>query len=595
MSAIRNKQEERKENFKKIGAVEDLRRRRDSDTMQLRKSKREESLMKRRNANASPVPAHRIGAALSATNATPATSTTPVAPNQDNCAAALTILSSEAMTQELLARFNGNDITAALQSTMQIRRMLSVEKDPPIQRVLALGVLERLVLYVSLGAVVPGQQMPAEQAQLAFEASWAITNIASGHSDETKAVANAGAVPVFVNLLATADEAVRCCFLLFFEFCFFFFNDPFFFFALPQLRDQCVWALGNIAGDGPVLRDLCLSENVMQALLYQFSLEPSQGLVRNTTWAISNLCRGKPAPKFDSVAMCLDALAFLVRSTDRATLADALWALSYLTDGDDSKIEAVIAHPGVCEAVVRLLSHADTSVKTPALRVVGNIVTGNAKQTQAIIDLQPFGALAELLRSSKKSLAKEACWALSNIAAGDYGQIQSLIDANLIPLLVEKMNSGEFDVKKEACWAVSNATTNSVALTRQFADRATVQALVNMSACNDTKIVLVALEAIEHILKAGEPDGKTITGADNVFAEYVEDAGGLQVLEDLQDHQNNSVYNQAVAILETYFGGEEARPDENLAPNQKQVMVAQPAQFAFGLSNTNQPRGSFAF
>jgi len=570
MSAIRNKQEERKENFKKIGAVEDLRRRRDSDTMQLRKSKREESLMKRRNANASPVPAHRLGSTpVLTTSASPLTPATASAAPVDNCTAALSILSSESATQELLARFNGSDIAAALQATTQLRRMLSVEKDPPIEQVLKLNVLQRLVLYVSLGAVTPGQQMPPEQAQLAFEASWAITNIASGNSEATNAVANAGAVPVFVNLLATADES---------------------------LRDQCVWALGNIAGDGPVLRDLCLSENVMQALLYQFSLEPSQGLVRNTTWAISNLCRGKPAPKFDRVSMCLEALAFLVRSNDKATLSDTLWALSYLTDGDDSKIEAVIAQPGVCESVVRLLSHAEVSVKTPALRVVGNIVTGNAKQTQAIVDLQPFGALAELLRSSKKSLVKEACWTLSNIAAGDYGQIQSLIDANLIPLLVEKMTTGEFDTKKEACWAVSNATTNSVALTRQFADRSVVQALVDMTACNDTKIVLVALEAIEHILKAGEPDGKLLTG-DNVFAEYVEDAGGLQVLEDLQEHQNVNVYNQAVAILETYFGGEEAQPDENVAPNQKQVMaLAQPVQqFAFGLANTNQPRGSFAF
>jgi importin subunit alpha-1 len=594
MSAIRNKQEERKENFKKIGAVEDLRRRRDSDTMQLRKSKREESLMKRRNANASPVPAHRIGATplLATANGSPTTATNSMAVTAaqpvDNCTAALSILSNPAMTQELLARFNGNDITAALQATTQLRRMLSVEKDPPIEQVLALNVLQRLVLYVSLGAVTPGQQMPPEQAQLAFEASWAITNIASGNSDATKAVANAGAVPVFVNLLATADESVSALFLNSF-----FVTTFFFFFFFLKLRDQCVWALGNIAGDGPTLRDLCLSENVMQALLYQFSLEPSQGLVRNTTWAISNLCRGKPAPPFDRVSMCLEALAFLVRSNDKATLSDSLWALSYLTDGDDSKIEAVIAQPGVCESVVRLLSHAEVSVKTPALRVVGNIVTGNAKQTQAIIDLQPFGALAELLRSSKKSLVKEACWTLSNIAAGDYGQIQSLIDANLIPLLVEKMNTGEFDTKKEACWAVSNATTNSVALTRQFADRSVVQALVDMTACNDTKIVLVALEALEHILKAGEPDGKLLTG-DNVFAEYVEDAGGLQVLEDLQEHQNVNVYNQAVAILEAYFGGEEARPDENVAPNLKQVAVAQP-QFAFGLANSNQPRGSFAF
>jgi importin subunit alpha-1 len=340
---------------------------------------------------------------------------------------------------------------------------------------------------------------------------------------------------------------------------------------------------------------MCLDENVMQALLYQFSLTPSQGLVRNTTWAISNLCRGKPAPKFERVSMCLEALSFLLRTADKDTIVDAAWGLSYLTDGDDNKIETVI-NANVCETVVRLLSHTDTSVKVPALRVVGNIVTGNSTQTQAIVDLQPFGALAELLRSSKKSLVKEACWALSNITAGTHAQIQALIDANLMPLLVEKMTTGDFDVKKEACWAVSNATTGgTVAQTRQYADRATVDALVKMASCNDTKIVLIALEALENILKAGEPDGKL--AGDNVYAEYLEDANGLDMLEDLQQHKNQAVYERVVAILETFFGGEEVSPDENVAPNSQVVAVSQPAQFAFGLSNNNNnhQRGSFAF
>jgi importin subunit alpha-1 len=223
---LRNRQEERKADFKKTIAVEDLRRRRDSDTLQLRKSKREESLMKRRNANASPVPAHR--AIEASAGAVVASSLREVEQTKvDHAAAALLLLSDPALTQDLLSRFNGNDLTAALQATTQLRRMLSVEKDPPIQEVLDLQVLPRLVQYLQLGIVVPGQSMPAEQAKLAFEAAWAITNIASGHSDATNAVADAGAVPVFVNLLASAEESVSALMREFFEFSF---NDFFFFF-----------------------------------------------------------------------------------------------------------------------------------------------------------------------------------------------------------------------------------------------------------------------------------------------------------------------------------------------------------------------------
>ena len=76
--------------------------------------------------------------------------------------------------------------------------------------------------------------------------------------------------------------------------------------------------------------------------------------------------------------------------------------------------------------------------------------------------------------------------------------------------------------------------------------------------------------------------------------------GGLDLLEDLQDHKNEQVYQRAVAILETFFQGEAADIDENVAPNHTQpskLAVGAPVTFAFGVSNANvkKPVGTFAF
>merc|ERR1711988_523194 len=123
-------------------------------------------------------------------------------------------------------------------------------------------------------------------------------------------------------------------------------------------------------------------------------------MLRNATWTLSNFCRGKPPPVFDHVAPALPTLGHMVYSNDEEVLTDATWALSYLSDGENTRIQKVV-DAGVCARLVELLTHVSFSVVTPALRTVGNIVTGDDGQTQAIIDCGSVQKLGGLLSSPK--------------------------------------------------------------------------------------------------------------------------------------------------------------------------------------------------
>lgn len=82
-----------------------------------------------------------------------------------------------------------------------------------------------------------------------------------------------------------------------------------------------------------------------------------------------------------------------------------------------------------------------SDLQTPALRSIGNIVSGSDMQTQAAVDAGVLKVLPQLMRNPKQSVQKEAAWALSNIAAGPCRQIQQLITCGLLPPLVEQLRN----------------------------------------------------------------------------------------------------------------------------------------------------------
>lgn len=518
----------RRKAFKATIDADDARRKREEVQIKIRKEKRMDRLRKRRQTARHATAAHASSS-----------------PGYNAGAGAVMDAQVAEQIPILVQGVNSRETAQQLAATASFRKMLSIESNPPIQQVIDSGIVPRLVTFLRRD----------DSPRLQFEAAWALTNIASGTSTHTHFVVDSGAVDQFVYLLDSPSDDVR---------------------------EQAVWALGNIAGDSPTLRDHVLKRNALPPLVRQLQLDCKLGMVRNSTWTLSNFCRGKPQPPFELVEPALDTLAHLVFSSDEEVLTDACWALSYLSDGQNIHIQAVI-QSGVCTRLMELLNHPSPAVQTPALRTVGNIVTGDDLQTQVVISCGALQALAELLLNSRKGIRKEACWTLSNITAGNKYQIAQVIRSGVLPPLINLLANDTWDIKKEAAWAVSNATSGgSPEHVRELVKAGCIAPLCDLLDEGDPKVVTVALEGLENILSVGEQDKVEYGWAYNPYANEVEEAGGTDLLETMWSHENHDVYYKALRILRTFWRTTEAPVDPGLQQN-----VAGDGTYNFGTDIDN--------
>ncbi|KAH8237590.1 hypothetical protein KR038_001906, partial [Drosophila bunnanda] len=419
-------------------------------------------------------------------------------------------MSPQLSVGEIVDAMNSQDEERLMLGLRSARSILSQDHDSPSDLIAPICI--RLL------------ESATPRSLMQLEVAYTLTSIANGNSDQTHCLIKHNAVPHFVAMLQSE------CILL---------------------ANQAVQALAKIAGNGATARDCVLYYKVVDGIISLIYREPPLLILRNIVWLMSSLCRNKnPAFPFEQVRRLLPVLSHLLHSEDVQVLAEACWAVSYLTNCDDKNVIQAVIDANIIPGLVRLLKMDEPSINEPALHSVGNIATGTDQQTDVIIDYGGLPCLGVLLQHHKAYIVEEAALAVSNITTGNRKHIQAIIEAGLFEPLRHVLETGDYKAQREAAWAVTNTLfLGSPAQILDMIERYKIlKPFIDLLEAWDPPTINVVLSGLSQLFSLAERLG----GAAILRTKIVE-LGGLYKLKKLQLHMQGSVQEKAFTILETFF------------------------------------------
>lgn len=411
--------------------------------------------------------------------------------------------------------FHSQNLDDKFKGLIGIRKLLSIEPSPPIQEMIDLKIVPELINLL--------ENSPNE---FKYEAIWSLTNIASGNPEQANTILIYGGISKIYNLLDSNIE---------------------------EIKSQTIWLVANLIGDSPKSRDMLIEQKILDKILTILASTTEENYINTCTWAISNFFRVKPIPNYEISYKCFKTIARVImiyETTNTEFIIDATFVFSILTKNYNNFIKEII-DIDLLPNIIKFLDIDNKSIIMTCLRIVGNIAAeDNANYTQKLFDLNILDKLKyTLFNESSISIRKESAFILSNLAVGTQRQIEMIIEQNFLQILYKAFKNDLPKVQKEIVYAIGNIS--SVENEKYMKKLVDDGILIFINECiknEDAKLVALGLEILGNVLAFGKKKGEL-----NYFIKEIELMGMVDVLEKLQTHEDQIIYEKTLQILDTYF------------------------------------------
>lgn len=318
-------------------------------------------------------------------------------------------------------------------------------------------------------------------------------------------------------------------------------NSPF-----DKVYEQGVWAVGNIAAEEALFKELLLDISILEPLILRLRTTEDPHTLRYTCWAFCNLVCGVAIhSKPFLMPTVLDALLHvLLKESDMEVLAQVLNAIASLKG--PGLLAALFGRGGV-KKLLELTAFKVKALLHPILQVLVLISNGDSRQIQLFIDAGGLQRLFELLEDAGLDVysRKESLWILSNVLVGDPSHMELvMLDDAKLDLLFRQAAHENPKVRKEAFWCLCNATKHQY---EESTDRLVQRGLLRLAANwlshnGDLKMVKMVLDTLSHVLRCNHKHKAEL--------EY---CGLVDALEQLQLHPSHAIYKCVSGIIEEHF------------------------------------------
>lgn len=364
---------------------------------------------------------------------------------------------------------------------------------------------------------------------LIYESAWCIANLSSGNKHQIQSMIDRGLFKYLLLIL----------------------NSPH-----VKIYEQGAWIVGNISADADIFRRKLIQMDVIQILSSKLENTEDFDIISFTTWALTNLIRGKSVDKQKEKRAMVPLLKVIVEIDAEETLYQALIGANDIMNETmiDLMIEAKIP-----ERLYVIAQRNVTSQLYAICQILSHISYGSYNQSNKIIECGFLPILFNILKNNVYSapFKKEVLWTLSNLTIGEPDQIRAVLsDIDRFNTLMALCKHDNNTVRREAIWTICNVTNSGT--------KAEIQSLIdngvlamfdyNLTMDQDEKILKTILEALDNIL---DIDKDWDRSQDHPLYDLMEENHLLDKLEELLEHPQKDVYDFAIKLIDNYFDVED--------------------------------------